>query len=634
MADGRQRHIIFAGLGLLGFAAAVIWFGMLQPQEPGQSESAGSGAPVADSQAAPEQQPSTASPSATRQSVEPRQAETGAQSAEKTARAGDPRPSASPDASPTAPASAAEKPADAAADGAVTPSFDIVRVEPSGESVIAGRAAASATVELLRNGVMHARVVSDPSGLFAFVPPPLPAGSHEIVLQSIAPDGQRAQSRESVTIVVDPKRDAKPLIALASPDRPTVVLSQPENAAEPGSAPPTSTKPDTKTAAAPTGGAAAPQPSKPSTRPPSPSSGAQPPAAPATVTAARPETTAPDATATPPASPPAPPSRAAVKILSVEAEEGGRLFVSGQAAPGATVRLYLNETMIAPGGAGGDGRVSFAIGRGVRPGAYRVRLDDVDPVSGEVKTRAEVEFNVPAPLTVDVPTPPAPSVAPRVASAPPARPEAPATRPTAPAAGSARATPPQTTTPSRQPQPPGSPAGQPQVAAAPPPPESPVAQPAESRHEQGPVAAAPQAAPHREVAGRDAATASAPADGASAGTSAGKAAVSAAAPTTDAPATPSEPAKTVHAPSRATVASAAPAPARDPDPATVLIPEVNTAIVGRGDSLWRISRRIYGGGLRYTVIYTANKEQIRNPNLIYPGQVFVLPGGASEAASR
>ena len=44
-----------------------------------------------------------------------------------------------------------------------------------------------------------------------------------------------------------------------------------------------------------------------------------------------------------------------------------------------------------------------------------------------------------------------------------------------------------------------------------------------------------------------------------------------------------------------------------------------------GNSLWRISRRIYGQGGRYTVIYQRNQDQIRDPNLIYPGQIFVLP---------
>ncbi len=45
-----------------------------------------------------------------------------------------------------------------------------------------------------------------------------------------------------------------------------------------------------------------------------------------------------------------------------------------------------------------------------------------------------------------------------------------------------------------------------------------------------------------------------------------------------------------------------------------------------GNSLWRISRVLYGRGLQYTIIYQANKEQIRNPDLIYPGQIFSTPG--------
>ncbi len=50
-----------------------------------------------------------------------------------------------------------------------------------------------------------------------------------------------------------------------------------------------------------------------------------------------------------------------------------------------------------------------------------------------------------------------------------------------------------------------------------------------------------------------------------------------------------------------------------------------TASVKRGDSLWRISRSTYGNGNRYHVIFDANRGHIRNPNLIYPGQIFVLP---------
>jgi nucleoid-associated protein YgaU len=52
-----------------------------------------------------------------------------------------------------------------------------------------------------------------------------------------------------------------------------------------------------------------------------------------------------------------------------------------------------------------------------------------------------------------------------------------------------------------------------------------------------------------------------------------------------------------------------------------------SVIIKRGDNLWRISREMYGHGLRYSTIYQANKDQIRNPDRIYPGQVFMLPQG-------
>jgi nucleoid-associated protein YgaU len=62
------------------------------------------------------------------------------------------------------------------------------------------------------------------------------------------------------------------------------------------------------------------------------------------------------------------------------------------------------------------------------------------------------------------------------------------------------------------------------------------------------------------------------------------------------------------------------------DPAAnPVVSEVSAVTVTRGDSLWRISRLRLGNGMRYTVIYEANSSQIRNPNLIYSGQVLVLP---------
>ncbi|MDN3565115.1 LysM peptidoglycan-binding domain-containing protein, partial [Paeniroseomonas aquatica] len=55
-------------------------------------------------------------------------------------------------------------------------------------------------------------------------------------------------------------------------------------------------------------------------------------------------------------------------------------------------------------------------------------------------------------------------------------------------------------------------------------------------------------------------------------------------------------------------------------------------IVQPGLSLWRIARRVYGRGLRYTVIYAANRDQIRDPGRIYPGQVFSVPDEAPPQA--
>lgn len=53
------------------------------------------------------------------------------------------------------------------------------------------------------------------------------------------------------------------------------------------------------------------------------------------------------------------------------------------------------------------------------------------------------------------------------------------------------------------------------------------------------------------------------------------------------------------------------------------------AVVQPGNSLWRIARRMYGKGTHYTTIYQANQTQIKDPDLIYPGQIFKLPENAS-----
>lgn len=50
-----------------------------------------------------------------------------------------------------------------------------------------------------------------------------------------------------------------------------------------------------------------------------------------------------------------------------------------------------------------------------------------------------------------------------------------------------------------------------------------------------------------------------------------------------------------------------------------------TYVVVKGDTLWAIAKKYYGSGNQYNKIYNANRDKIKNPNLIYPGQKLVIP---------
>jgi nucleoid-associated protein YgaU len=50
--------------------------------------------------------------------------------------------------------------------------------------------------------------------------------------------------------------------------------------------------------------------------------------------------------------------------------------------------------------------------------------------------------------------------------------------------------------------------------------------------------------------------------------------------------------------------------------------------VKSGDSLWKISERVYGNGNDWRRIYEANKDQIQNPDVIQPGWVLTIPAQA------
>lgn len=98
---------------------------------------------------------------------------------------------------------------------------------------------------------------------------------------------------------------------------------------------------------------------------------------------------------------------------------------------------------------------------------------------------------------------------------------------------------------------------------------------------------------------------------------------------------PAAPATTAEAPAAAPgVEAPAKVAAATPDAPETVAPKLEHAdsavIIRRNDTLWRISRRVYGHGVRYSTIYLANQDQISNPDRIWPGQVFKVPQKSKE----
>jgi len=67
------------------------------------------------------------------------------------------------------------------------------------------------------------------------------------------------------------------------------------------------------------------------------------------------------------------------------------------------------------------------------------------------------------------------------------------------------------------------------------------------------------------------------------------------------------------------------AEAKDPAPGADQSTPVRLVTVQKGDTLWAISRERFGDGVLYVRLFEANRDLIRDPDLIYPGQVFTIP---------
>jgi hypothetical protein len=79
------------------------------------------------------------------------------------------------------------------------------------------------------------------------------------------------------------------------------------------------------------------------------------------------------------------------------------------------------------------------------------------------------------------------------------------------------------------------------------------------------------------------------------------------------------------APAQDGAAPAATTAAASSEPAEPPPPREGRVVIQPGNNLWRISRVLYGTGTKFTVLFEANREQIKDPDMIYPGQVFKTP---------
>lgn len=101
------------------------------------------------------------------------------------------------------------------------------------------------------------------------------------------------------------------------------------------------------------------------------------------------------------------------------------------------------------------------------------------------------------------------------------------------------------------------------------------------------------------------------------------------------PAIPPGPVPAVRTPQPPSVIATDPAPSLPSSPRAPSQPALapvdiqrriaDVHIVIRGDTLWAISRRAYGAGRHYPVIFAANRDIIDNPDLIFPGQKLRIP---------
>lgn len=253
--------------------------------------------------------------------------------------AAQPEPAAPPRLPETAALAPEEAPAVLEAPAEAAPAFDIVRVEPTGEAVIAGSAPGGSKVEVLSNGEVIAETQADEGGNWVALPElPFRPGSHDLTIRARSDEGEAAESEQRVAVSVPDEPDEEVVAVLDVPGQPSEVLAGPGREA--------------------------------------PRAGSEPP-----------QKLEPMATA----SEVAEAARAPISVDAVEAE-GRTMYVAGAGDPGALVRVYVDGELVGEAQAGAGGRWLVEATRTLEEGEVTVRADQLKAGSVQVEARAEVPF--------------------------------------------------------------------------------------------------------------------------------------------------------------------------------------------------------------------------------------------------
>ncbi len=233
---------------------------------------------------------------------------------------------------PAPPPSAERPPAPSPAppEAVIVPSFDVARIGPDGRAVVAGRAAPGAKVVLLDGGKEIASGVADARGEWVIIvqDPSLTPGQHELrVIQHV--EGRAPVTSDQIVVAVVP---------------------QPPPATASGTAP--AAKEETLVMISPPSG---------------PAMLVQPPSAAGV------------------------PRSGDLVISTVDYDDRGHATISGQAAPGTTVRAYVDDKIVAEGVAGADGRWRLTPANPIEQGKHTLRIDRIAP-DGKPVARLELPF--------------------------------------------------------------------------------------------------------------------------------------------------------------------------------------------------------------------------------------------------